>query len=258
MDYDGFLELVKSRRTIRRFKPDPIPDEDIGKIIEAARWAPSGFNMQPWDFVIIKDRKLRGSIVEWVRDYHRFIMKTESAREPWQRVPRRPSLDPEMDFRSAPVFILVLGDTRTLKGLPTAMRYDGERRQVIHISSLASAYLYMSLAATTLGLANEWVSSVATAYPQCLVKDLLGIPAELEIYDMMALGYPAYKFGPGKLLRDKERMVHHDSCGAADFRTDEEVNDFIRRARIWTTANHRRGAEQGPGTAKSAGVSGGI
>lgn len=244
MDYDSFLDLVKHRRTIRRFKSDPVPDEYVDKIIEVARWAPSGFNMQPWEFVVIKDRKMKDSIVQWVHDYHKLIMKTESAREPWQRVPRRPSRDPEMDYRNAPVFILLLGDTRTNKGLPTAMRYDAERLRTIYISSLANAYLYMSLAATTLGLANEWVSSVATAYPHCMIKDLLGIQPELEIYDMMALGYPAYKLSSKKLLRDKEKMVHYDYCGAEDFRTDEEVNDFIRRARIWTTANHRRGVDR--------------
>jgi len=54
MDYDGFLELVKKRRSIRLFKPDAVPDEYIDKIIEAARWAPSGANVQPWEFLVIK------------------------------------------------------------------------------------------------------------------------------------------------------------------------------------------------------------
>jgi nitroreductase len=244
MDYAGFLDLVKHRRTIRRFRPDPVPAGDIEKIIEAARWAPSGFNMQPWDFVVIRDKKLRQAIVGWIHDYHKLIMKTEGAREAWQRVPRRPSKDPEMDYRIAPVYILVLGDTRTLKGLPMAMRGDAERRQAIHTSSLANAYLYMALAAETLGLASEWTSSVALAYPQALVKDLLGIPPEFEIYDMMAVGYPAYRLTSRKLLRDREKMVHYDRCPAGSFRTDEEVDDFIRRARVWTTANHRRGADK--------------
>jgi nitroreductase len=244
MDYASFLDLVKHRRTIRRFRPDPVPDDFVDKIIEAARWAPSGFNLQPWEFVVIKDRKLKDTIVQWVRDYHKLIMKTESAREPWQQVPRRPSQDPGMDYRIAPVFILVLGDTRTLQGLPTSMLYDAERRQTIYASSLANAYLYMALAAATLGLASEWVSSVAVAYPHCLVKDLLGIPPGFEIYDMMALGYPAYRLTSRKLLRDKEKMVHYDYCGKDDFRTDAEVNDFIKRARVWTTANHRRGVDK--------------
>jgi nitroreductase len=244
MDYASFLDLIKHRRTIRRFKPDPVPDDFVDKIIEAARWAPSGFNLQPWEFVVIRNKQLKDTVVQWVRDYHKLIMKTESAREPWQQVPRRPSRDPEMDYRIAPVFILVLGDTRTLKGLPTAMLFDAERRGTIFTSSLANAYLYMALAAETLGLASEWVSSVATAYPHCMVKDLLGIPPELEIYDMMALGYPAYKLTSRKLLRDKAKMVHYDNCESDDFRTDAEVDDFIKKARVWTTANHRRGVDK--------------
>ena len=65
MDYDSLLELVKERRSIRRFKPDPIPDNFIDKIIEVARHAPSGFNMQPWEFVVVKKPELREKIVEY-------------------------------------------------------------------------------------------------------------------------------------------------------------------------------------------------
>ena len=64
MDYDELLELLKKRRSTRRYKPDPVPDEAIDKIIEAARWAPSGFNQQPWEFVVVKDQKLKEGNVE--------------------------------------------------------------------------------------------------------------------------------------------------------------------------------------------------
>ena len=56
MDYESFLELVQKRRSIRRFKSDQIPDEYVDKIIEAGRWAPSGFNLQPWEFVVVKEQ----------------------------------------------------------------------------------------------------------------------------------------------------------------------------------------------------------
>lgn len=244
MDYDSFLELAKNRRTIRRFRPDPVPDDSIDKIIEAARWAPSGFNMQPWEFVVIRDGELRKSITGWIQEYHKLIMKTETVREEWQRVPYHKSLDPELDYKNAPVYILLLGDTRLNEGLPTSMKYDAERLQSILTSSLANAYLYMALAAETLGLASEWVSSVAVAYPHCMTKALLGIPPEMRIYDMMAVGYPAYRLTSKKLLRDTGKMVHYDRCGEDDFRTDEEVDDYIKRARVWTMANHRRGADK--------------
>ena len=59
---------------------------------------------------------------------------------------------------------------------------------------------------------------------------------------MMAVGYPASKPRP-KLMRAKAKMVHYDYCGTEDFRTDEEVNDFIRRTRNWVIATMRRGAD---------------
>ena len=55
MEIDELLELMKTRRSMRRFKPDPIPDEYIEKMLEAARWSPSGANAQPWEFIIIKE-----------------------------------------------------------------------------------------------------------------------------------------------------------------------------------------------------------
>ena len=62
--YDQLLELAKLRRSIRRFKPDPVPEEDIEKIIEVARWAMSGANAQPWEFVVVKRPELRAKIFE--------------------------------------------------------------------------------------------------------------------------------------------------------------------------------------------------
>ena len=241
MDYDSLLELVKKRRSIRRFKADPIPDEYIDRIIEVARHAPSGFNMQPWEFVVVKKPELREKIVEYAKSYWAQSVEMESAREEWQgrKWKLKGVTDSGMDYTQAPVFIILFGDTRTQAGLPMGVRYSLRRRDIIYISGLANAFLYMHLAATTLGLATQWVSLVTTPYVHCMLKDLLGIPHELEAYDMIALGYPAIK-PPGKFLRDPAKMVHYDNCGIEDFRTDEEVRDFVRRARNWTIGTHRR------------------
>lgn len=241
MDYDSLLELVKARRSIRRFKPDPIPDEDIEKIIEVARWAPSGFNMQPWEFVVVKKPELRQKIVQYVNEYWRLAQSMESVREPWQGRPWKLKglIDSGMDYTTAPVFILLFGDTRTKDGLPMGVRYDPARFRLIFISSLANAFLYMHLAATTLGLATQWVSAITTPFAHCMVKDLLGIPNELEPYDMIALGYPAIR-PSGKYMRDTKKMVHYDDCGKEDFRNDQEVRNFVKRARSWTIGTHYR------------------
>ena len=83
MDYDSLLALAKKRRSIRRFKPDPIPDESIDKIIEVARWAPSGFNLQPWEFVVVKKLELRKKIVEHISEYWKQAKSMEGTRESW-------------------------------------------------------------------------------------------------------------------------------------------------------------------------------
>jgi nitroreductase len=239
MDYESFLELAKTRRSIRRFKPDPIPDKYVDKIIEAARWAPSGFNLQPWEFVVVKEKELKDNIIEFSRQHRTQSARLELTREQWQKSASWYTRSSELDYSSAPVFILLFGDTRTQVGLPMFIRFDPSIRRSILTSSLANACLYMHLAATTLGLASQWVSSVGTPGAHCLIKDLLGIPNELEIYDMMALGYPAVEPRP-KLMRDRDEMVHFDYCGEEDFRTDEEVKDFIKRTRSWVVATMKR------------------
>jgi nitroreductase len=235
MNYEDFLGLVKSRRSIRRFKPDPVPDEYVDKIIEAARWAPSGFNLQPWEFVVIKDPKLKDSIVQILKEALSNVMKMEACREPWQKRPSTipPPLQasgPATDYSKAPVFIILFGDTRTNAGLPMGRRYDYSLMQEAFLSGLASAFLYMHLAAASLGLASQWVSAVANPYAHCLVKNLLGVPHELEAYDMMALGYPD-ESPKTKLMRDRNEMVHHDYCGENAFRSAENVRDFIFKIR---------------------------
>ena len=241
MDYNAVLELVKSTRSIRRFKPGPIPNEYVEKVIEVARWAPSGFNQQPWDFIVVKKLQLRRKIVEFCRAYGSQSAEMEATREPWQKGPKWAPVKEVNDFSAAPVFIILCGDVRTNEGLPMALRYNPDRLQSVFTSSLANAFLYMHMAATALGLGSQWVSSVSTSYAQCMIKELLGIPKELVIYDMLALGYPAIKPKP-KLLKDKAKTVHHDYCGPESFRTDEEVRDFIRKARKWNIGAEKRQA----------------
>jgi nitroreductase len=57
-DYDSLMKIIKGRRSIRRFKSDAIPKEKIKMLIEAARWAPSAGNSQPWEFLIITDKAI--------------------------------------------------------------------------------------------------------------------------------------------------------------------------------------------------------
>ena len=215
MDYDSLLELVKKRRSIRKFKPEPIPYEYVDKIIEAARWAPSGANSQPWEFIIVKKQELRDKIIELIQEYNNLVDKMDITREPELRFRFQPA-----GYARAPVFIILCGDTRTKDAYPlnTTLQWGGS----IFNSSLASAFLYMQLAATTLGLGAQWVSAISYPYVQSFTKELLGVPKEMEFYDMMAVGYPDSEPGP-RLVRDKEEMVHNDHYDKTRFRTEARV-----------------------------------
>ena len=166
--YDVLLEIARKRRTIRRFKPDPIPDEFITKIIDVARWAPSGFHTQPWEFVVINEKELRQKIVGLLQQYGPPIRNpNEEATEAGR-------------FDVAPVFIILLGDWRAKVGLPDAAQSSDARVDGLFRTSLANAFLSMQLAATSLGLASQWYSAVSGEHAQSGIKALIGIPEGLR------------------------------------------------------------------------------
>ncbi len=61
------FEAIRNRCSVREFKPEIIPDEALRKILDAARWAPSPFNTQPWEFIIIKDKETLKAISRYAR-----------------------------------------------------------------------------------------------------------------------------------------------------------------------------------------------
>lgn len=232
MNYEELLDLVKSRRSIRRFKPESIPDEYIDKIIEVARWAPSGFNQQPWEFVVIKKPELRSQIVAYCKEQLLLGHKMDTAGAPNPPVVtpgQRPAAEGGK-FYIAPVLILLLGDHRNMEGLPSAAKYGTDYLNTTFNASLTCAFLYMQLAATTLGLAAQWLSSSQTPYVNFMIKELLGLPKYMTVYNMMAVGYPAVQPQP-RPVRPREEMVHYDYCGPSVFRSDAEVMEFIKKTR---------------------------
>ena len=222
--YDSLLDLVTTRRSVRRFKSDPVPDEYITKILEVARWAPSGFHTQPWEFVVIKDPEVKAKIVAALDEHGPAI------KDPAKKDAQRSS------FRHAPVFILALCDWRAKVGLPFAPRTN-EEAAPLYYSSMANAFVYMQLAATSLGLASQWYTAASRPGAQRAIKEIVGIPEALTIYDMMVVGYQAAAPGP-KIVRELADMVHHDACGEQDFRTDEEVEEYARVTKAWCMGEH--------------------
>src|ERR1035437_9107269 len=108
LDYEAFLSVVRSRRNCRKFKPDPIPDEYIKKIMEAARWAMSGANGQPWEFIVIKEQATKDKIADLIAQSRQRAFESERTRLEEVRMPAyrpRPTEHPCMQV--APVVIAV-------------------------------------------------------------------------------------------------------------------------------------------------------
>jgi nitroreductase len=61
---EALLALLKERRSIRRYRPDPVPDEMVEQLLEAGRWAPSASNRQPWEFIVIHDETIRRQVAQ--------------------------------------------------------------------------------------------------------------------------------------------------------------------------------------------------
>lgn len=228
MDYDAFLELVKRRRSTRSFKPDPVPDEHVDRIIEAARFAPSGANSQPWEFIVVKDKEAKDKIVALVLEQGEPGRKVEVARDADLRFPGTQGPAREPGYKHAPVFILLCGDPRTKEAYPlftTLTRGDSH-----FTSGLASAFVYMTLAATALGLGSQWVSATGGPLVKPLLKQFLDIPHGLDVYDMLAIGYPA-SMPNARFVRERADMIHYERFDAARYRSDAQMREYIVRLR---------------------------
>lgn len=231
MDYDGLHELVMKRRMIRRFKTDPIPDEYIEKMIEIARFAPSACNIQATEYIVVKKKEIRDKIVEYFRQENIAWHHLEWTRPLEDRFPRLLE-EPKgrFAFANAPVFIIVCGDMRAHDIEPKNVQV-GYMPYVIY-SDLAIAAVYIHLAAATLGLATHWVSSVAEPHLEVYVKDILGVPTNWQLFELIAVGFPAAAPRP-RYVRPREELIHYDQLDKSRVKTDKQMKEYIAKIREW-------------------------
>lgn len=241
MQYEELLELARSRRTIRVIKPDPIADQAIEKALEVARWAPSGFNMQPAEFLVLKDLDSRSAVKKIVDDWiDSDFYALEATREEWQGPAWTLQSRGRVDCPRAPVYILILGDTRRRAGLPMNARYCKQKGDSIFESSLSNAFMYLWLAVHSLGLAAQPVSAVKSERVQGLVKHLLNLPDFVYVYELLAVGYSGLEEGPpAKLMRHLDEVVHVGPARDDEFPSEEELRKQIRKLRMGNVARHR-------------------
>ena len=224
--YDNLLEVAQKRRNNRKFKSDPIPEGYIEKIIEVARWAPSGFHTQPWEFVAITDRVVRKKIVSLL-----------DKKSPPIKNPDDHDDTSNASFRDAPAFIFALCDYRAYVGLPMNVEKENPIVDKIFSSSMASTFLLMHLAAASLGLSSQWYSAAGSSAVEKEIRNVIGIPDDLKIYDLMVLGYPVVP-PVSKEVREVKDILHYNVCGKDDFRSKEQVEKEAAITKAWCLSAH--------------------
>jgi 5,6-dimethylbenzimidazole synthase len=241
---ETFLDLVHHRRSIRRFKPGAVTPEQVQNILEAARWAMSGANAQPWEFVVVRNEKTRRAIADAWLESHREVYAIEQTRVPELRLsPLRAEFDTTPPWQDAPVFILVLGDRRTYQATVLAANFLGTEGadDAIYLKNMANATQLLHLAATAQGLGSMWIS-LSRLWGQSL-KRLLDIPEMLEAHTLVAVGYPAYE-PKGAYRRPLAAMVHYDRYDRSRYRSAEAIQDFLHTLRHHTEGAYRQGYKE--------------
>ncbi len=174
MSPEAVLSLLKGRRSIRRYRPDPVPDEMIEQLLEAGRWAPSASNRQPWQFIVVRDEAILKQVAQQAAIY--FLR--------WAHV------------EEAPLLIVLCGDAR-----------NRIYRQFLH-EDIGLAGCQIMLQAQALGLGTCWIGGL----DRRAIADILKVPEHLDIVGLLTVGFPDEEPEPTprKPLAD---IVHYDVHG---------------------------------------------
>ena len=205
----GLFEAMYTQRAIRRLKPDPVSGELISKLIEAATKAPSGGDRQPWAFIVIGDPATRQKIGEWYLDAWNQTYGA-APREAIERLPAnqirvlRSAEHLARHLAEAPVLILACVRVAAPPGSPAGVATAS------HYGSIFPAVQNLLLAARGLGL-GATLTTLHRLHEQD-VKDLLGIPANVEAVALIPVGHPIGRYGPTK-RRPVDDVVHYDRWG---------------------------------------------
>jgi len=169
------LEAIKGRRSIRAFKNQDVPAETVEELIDAARWAPSAGNIQPWEFIIVRKPRIKRRLVEAALD--------------------------QMFIEEAPVVIIVCAnEERSSQG------YGARGKTLYCIQDTAAATQNIHLTAYSLGLGTCWVG----AFREEETREILKIPRGMRPVAMIPVGYPA-EAPTARTRKPISQIVHYET-----------------------------------------------
>ena len=168
------IAAIKERRSCRAFLPDPIDEATIEQVLEAAVWAPSPANLQPWEFIVITAREVKEKIHATSSELKQVWFEKSG----WKWVNKY-----SIDFlKEVPVMVCVVGDPKK-SGLDFFSNQGAEAYQ----HACAAAIQNMMLMAHSFGLGTLWF----TLFDREVVRGILGVAAEKEPMALICIGKPA-------------------------------------------------------------------
>ncbi len=176
-DADDLHAFLRTRRSIRRFKPDPVPAAVIERILTSATYAPSAHNLQPWRFALVQNASARARLAQALSGRLRLDMTAEGALEAEIEARMARSLRRIVE---APLLLLLCRDIM-------AMRKAGREEEIMAIQSVANAATYLLLAAHAEGLGGNWICW--PLYAQEPTRAALNLPTTWQPQAMFFIGY---------------------------------------------------------------------
>ena len=166
------MEAIKGRRSIRKYKPDPVPEEVLRTLMEAVRWAPSWANTQCWEVIVVKDPKIKSELATTL-----------------------PKANPALSSMSDAPLVLILCGKKGVSGFYKGQASTVKGDWLMFDTGLAMQNL--CLTAHTLGLGTVIVGF----FDHKKAEEILGVPENVEVVAMTPLGYRATE---GSVSKRKE------------------------------------------------------
>jgi F420 biosynthesis protein FbiB-like protein len=184
VDERVLLEMIQSRRSIRTYQSLPVPREIVAKLLEAARWAPSAHNRQPWRFAVVEAYETRRALAEGMGERLRADLERDGT--PPSRIQAQVSRSYGR-ITGAPLVILACVTMRDMDVYSDARRMNAEFTMAVQ--SVAMAVQNLLLAAHAVGLGACWMC--APLFVPETVRDVLKLQADWQPQTLITLGYPA-------------------------------------------------------------------
>lgn len=187
------FEAIRDRKSIRRFRQQPVPDADIRRILDAGRLAPSANNTQPWSFLVIRDKAVMERMAAAVREMiDRMVPHAENEKQAQRLTAYKNSY--YVFFEQAPVVIAVFlegydaGTDRLLAKMGYAAEDIRRLRPLPGLQSVSAAIQNMLLAAHALGYGSCWMTGPLVAQEE--FGRILGYGKEKFVAALLPLGIP--------------------------------------------------------------------